>query len=104
MKRLIGLILIAGSLVGCATHQQANTAVGAGIGAVVGQSVAGREGAAVGAAVGAVIGSNQPVQSGPVYNPPIYSPMPPMQPPRKICHSTIYRDQFGNMVRRTTCQ
>lgn len=29
---------------------------------------------------------------------------PPPPPPRKFCHSTIYRDQFGNLVRRTTCR
>lgn len=29
---------------------------------------------------------------------------PPPPPPRKFCHSTIYRDQFGNLIRRTTCR
>lgn len=32
----------------------------------------------------------------------IYTPPPP--PPRKFCYSTIYRDQFGNLIRRTTCR
>ncbi len=57
-------ILVVGALValtGCATHQQANTAVGASVGAVVGHAIGGNGGAVVGAVVGSTIGSQQPV-------------------------------------------
>ncbi len=56
------LVLVAVS--GCATHQQANTAVGAGAGAIVGNAVGGRNGAIVGTIMGAAIGSNHPTQRG----------------------------------------
>jgi len=61
LKRIfiVGLIV---ALTGCATHQQANTAVGAGVGAVIGNAVGGRGGAAVGAVLGTAIGGQQPTQ------------------------------------------
>lgn len=31
----------------------------------------------------------------------IYIPPPP--PSRTVCYSTIYRDYYGNLVRKTTC-
>ena len=27
----------------------------------------------------------------------------PYAPPKPMCYSTTYRDQFGNLIRRTTC-
>lgn len=69
----VGVILSAAVLTGCATHQQANTAVGAGLGAVVGHAVGGRGGAAVGAVIGTAIGSQHPATSAPIYAPaPVY--------------------------------
>jgi hypothetical protein len=64
LKRIfiVGVIV---ALTGCATHQQANTAVGAGVGAVIGNAVGGRGGAAVGAVLGTAIGSQQPTHSQP---------------------------------------
>jgi hypothetical protein len=64
LKRIftVGIIV---ALTGCATHQQANTAVGAGVGAVIGNAVGGRGGAAVGAVLGTAIGSQQPTYSQP---------------------------------------
>lgn len=101
MYKLICSIIVLGSLTGCATHQQANTAVGAGVGAVVGHAIGGHGGAIAGAVVGSAIGSNQPASPPVAYSPrPIYTPYPV----RPNCYSTIYIDQFGNKVRRTTCR
>lgn len=58
-------LLIVGMVVavsGCATHQQANTAAGAGIGAVLGYAIGGNSGAVVGSALGAAVGITQPTQ------------------------------------------
>ena len=63
LKKLIGITLVL-ALTGCATHQQANTAVGAGTGAIIGNAIGGRGGAAVGALIGASIGEQQPTQRG----------------------------------------
>ena len=63
LKKLIGISLVL-ALTGCATHQQANTAVGAGTGAIIGNAIGGRGGAAVGALMGASIGSQQPTHRG----------------------------------------
>lgn len=63
MLKKIGIsTLVLLALSGCATHQQANTAVGAGTGAVIGNAIGGRGGAAVGALIGASIGGQQPTQ------------------------------------------
>lgn len=68
MLKRVFIIGVVVALTGCATHQQANTAVGAGMGAVFGHAVGGRGGATVGAVVGSMIGSQQPThQSQPVY-------------------------------------
>jgi uncharacterized protein YcfJ len=63
LKKLIGIALVL-TLTGCATHQQANTAVGAGTGAIIGNAIGGRSGAAVGALIGASIGGQQPAHHG----------------------------------------
>ena len=63
LKKLIGISLVL-ALTGCATHQQANTAVGAGTGAIIGNAIGGRGGAAVGALIGASIGEQQPTHRG----------------------------------------
>jgi uncharacterized protein YcfJ len=68
LKKIVSSTLVLIALTGCATHQQANTAVGAGAGAVIGNAVGGRGGAVAGAIVGSMIGSQQPTQS----NQPIY--------------------------------
>jgi len=64
LKKIIISTLVLLALTGCATHQQANTAVGAGAGAIIGNAVGGRGGAVVGTIMGAAIGSNQPTQRG----------------------------------------
>lgn len=64
LKKLAYSTLVLLALSGCATHQQANTAVGAGTGAVIGNAIGGKGGAAVGALIGASIGGQQPVQRG----------------------------------------
>lgn len=65
MLKKIGIsTLVLLALTGCATHQQANTAVGAGTGAVIGNAIGGKGGAAVGALIGASIGGQQPTQRG----------------------------------------
>lgn len=72
---IVGAIASTVVLTGCATHQQANTAVGAGVGAVLGHAVGGRGGAAVGAVIGTAIGSQHPASPGVVYAPapaPVY--------------------------------
>lgn len=61
MRKIVYSTLVLIALSGCATHQQANTAVGAGTGAIIGNAIGGR-GAAVGALIGASIGSQQPTQ------------------------------------------
>lgn len=66
LNKLVGITLVL-TLTGCATHQQANTAVGAGTGAIIGNAVGGRGGAAVGALMGAAIGGQQPTHSQSVY-------------------------------------
>ena len=60
LKKLVYSTLVLIVLSGCATHQQANTAVGAGTGAIIGNAIGGRGGAAVGALMGAAIGGQQP--------------------------------------------
>jgi hypothetical protein len=65
MLKRIFIVGVMVALTGCATHQQANTAVGAGVGAVIGNAVGGRGGAAVGAVLGTAIGSQQPTHSQP---------------------------------------
>jgi len=62
LKKIAYSTLVLIALSGCATHQQANTAVGAGAGAVIGNAIGGRGGAAVGALMGAAVGSNQPTR------------------------------------------
>jgi uncharacterized protein YcfJ len=62
LKKIATSTLVLIVLSGCATHQQANTAVGAGTGAIIGNAIGGRSGAAVGAVMGAAIGSQQPTQ------------------------------------------
>lgn len=65
MLKKIGIsTLVLMVLTGCATHQQANTAVGAGTGAVIGNAIGGHGGAAVGALIGASIGGQQPTYRG----------------------------------------
>ena len=64
LKKIVISTLVLLALSGCATHQQANTAVGAGTGAVIGNAIGGRGGAAVGALIGASIGSQQPTHQG----------------------------------------
>lgn len=64
LKKIAYSTLVLIALSGCATHQQANTAVGAGTGAIIGNAIGGRGGAAVGALMGASIGSQQPTQRG----------------------------------------
>ncbi len=64
MRKIVYSTLVLIALSGCATHQQANTAVGAGTGAIIGNAIGGRGGAAVGALMGASIGSQQPTQRG----------------------------------------
>lgn len=81
------------ALTGCATHQQANTAVGAGTGAVIGHAIGGHGGAVAGAVVGSMIGSQQPTQ------PPVYVTPPPVYtyPPydhRASCE--IYKQRERN--------
>lgn len=89
LKKLavIGMVL---TLTGCATHQQANTAVGAGVGAVVGHAIAGRGGAAVGAVVGTAIGSQHPTQGGSVYV------ERQVITPRPVRDCSIYRQRLDN--------
>ena len=64
LKKIVISTLVLLVLTGCATHQQANTAVGVGTGAVIGNAIGGRGGAAVGALIGASIGGQQPTQRG----------------------------------------
>lgn len=64
LKKIVYSTLVLIALSGCATHQQANTAVGAGTGAVIGNAIGGKGGAAVGALMGAAIGGQQPTQHG----------------------------------------
>jgi hypothetical protein len=64
MRKIVYSTLVLIALSGCASHQQANTAVGAGTGAIIGNAIGGRGGAAVGALMGASIGSQQPTQRG----------------------------------------
>lgn len=64
LKKIVISTLVLLALSGCATHQQANTAVGAGTGAVIGNAIGGRGGAAVGALIGASIGGQQPTHQG----------------------------------------
>jgi uncharacterized protein YcfJ len=64
MRKIVYSTLVLIALSGCATHQQANTAVGAGTGAIIGNAIGGRGGAAVGALMGASIGGQQPTQRG----------------------------------------
>lgn len=64
LKKIVISTLVLLALTGCATHQQANTAVGAGTGAIIGNAIGGRSGAAVGAIMGAAVGSNQPTRQG----------------------------------------
>lgn len=64
LKKIVISTLVLSALTGCATHHQANTAVGAGTGAVIGNAIGGRGGAAVGALIGASIGGQQPTQHG----------------------------------------
>jgi hypothetical protein len=61
LKRILIVGIIA-ALTGCATHQQANTAVGAGAGAIIGNAVGGKPGAVAGTIFGSMIGSQQPTQ------------------------------------------
>ena len=61
LKRIL-IVGILVALTGCATHQQANTAVGAGTGAIIGNAVGGKSGAVAGAIFGSMIGSQQPTQ------------------------------------------
>ncbi len=85
-------ILVVGTLValtGCATHQQANTAVGAGMGAVVGHAIGGSGGAVVGAVLGTAMGSQHPASP-----PVVYAPYPyPVYQRREVCqlNQEVYR-------------
>lgn len=91
-KILVVATLVA--LTGCATHQQANTAVGAGTGAVLGGAVGGRGGAVAGAIVGSMIGSQQPVQA-PQH---IYTERQIIVPDRRAqCQTYLHRE--GNCYR-----
>lgn len=63
LKKIVYSTLVLIALSGCATHHQANTAVGAGTGAIIGNAIGGKGGAAVGALMGASIGSQQPTQT-----------------------------------------
>ena len=87
-------IFIVGALValtGCATHQQANTAVGAGTGAVLGGAMGGRGGALAGAIVGSMIGSQQPVQAQPSQR--VYVERQVIVPDRRAqCHTYLHRE------------
>lgn len=89
-------ILIVGAVValtGCATHQQANTAVGAVVGGAVGHAIGGRGGAAVGAVIGSAMGSQQPTQGGTV----IVERQPPVYVERQIVRDCrIYRERERN--------
>ena len=87
MRKIVYSTLVLIALSGCASHQQANTAVGAGTGAIIGNAIGGRSGAAVGAIMGAAIGGNQPSQSSviverqivhPVSTQPDYGPCQPI--------------------------
>jgi uncharacterized protein YcfJ len=96
MLKKIGIsTLVLLALTGCATHQQANTAVGAGTGAIIGNAIGGRSGAAVGAIMGAAIGSNQPTQSRVIVE-------------RQVVHPTIIRPDYSmctqwNHYERESC-
>lgn len=63
------------ALTGCATHQQANTAVGAMSGAAIGHAVGGSAGAVAGAIIGSAIGGDQPTYRS---TPPVVYQAPPV--------------------------
>ncbi len=82
LKRILAVGALV-ALTGCATHQQANTAVGAGMGAVVG------------AVVGTAIGSQHPV-----YAPPVYGhPAPVYVIPDRRAQCQIYNERIYNCGR-----
>lgn len=89
LKKIVSSTLVLIALTGCATHQQANTAVGAGAGAVIGNAVGGRGGAVAGAIVGSMIGSQQPTQS----NQPIYVERYVIPDRSRQCHLYLKREQ-----------
>ena len=93
-------------LTGCATHQQANTAVGAGAGAVLGGAMAGRGGALVGGVIGSMIGSQHPVQAQPVQR--VYIEQQVIVPDRRAqCQNyneRIYKcGQLYDPIKRNSC-
>lgn len=94
LKRILAVGALV-ALTGCATHQQANTAVGAGMGAVVGHAIGGQGGAVVGAVVGTAIGSQHPVHAPPVYG----YPVPVYVIPDRRAQCQIYNERIYNCGR-----
>lgn len=99
LKKLVYSTLVLVAVSGCATHQQSNTAVGAGMGAVIGSAVGGRGGAAVGAILGSTIGSQQPTQQGPtvyverhIIVPDRYQQCRPYMDRERNCYNLRYSD------------
>lgn len=94
MLKSISVIAVALVLTGCATHQQANTAVGAVTGAVVGRAVAGHGGAVAGAIVGSIIGSEQPTRQ--YHAPPPVVVVPRYErvyPDYSMCNQWYYQER-----------
>lgn len=89
---IVGILV---AVTGCATHQQANTAVGAGTGAIIGNAVAGRGGAVAGTIFGAMVGSQHPVQGH-------AAPTVVYGPSQSSAYS-CYIDGHARDARRNTC-
>jgi uncharacterized protein YcfJ len=94
LKRIVVIGVLA-ALTGCATHQQANTAVGAGVGAVIGNAVGGRGSAVAGAVLGTAIGSQQPVHT--------HSAPAVIYGPSQSSAYSCYIDGHTRDARRNTC-
>jgi hypothetical protein len=92
MRKIVYSTLVLVALSGCATHQQANTAVGAGTGAIIGNALGGRGGAAVGALMGASIGSQQPTQRNIIVERQIVHPAA-VRPDYSVCNQWSYQER-----------
>jgi hypothetical protein len=92
LEKFITSTLVLLALSGCATHQQANTAVGAGAGAIIGNAIGGRSGAAVGAIMGAAVGSNQPTQPHVIVERQVVRPSI-IRPDYSMCNQWHYQER-----------
>jgi len=92
MRKIVYSTLVLLALTGCATHQQANTAVGAGTGAIIGNAIGGRTGAAFGAIVGASVGSNQPTQPHVIVERQVVRPVV-IRPDYSMCNQWYHQER-----------